>query len=160
MTEEQQTRKTVLRMISYGLFALGTVRDTDVDLATVNWLTQVSFDPPLLAISVENGSHSIVLMRQTRLFALSVFGDDARDRAAQLGKRWSLNPGKADAVAHYPGKNGCPILSDAVGALECRVLNEMPAGDSTVFLAEITNAEIPREGAPLSMAAAGFRHAG
>jgi hypothetical protein len=36
----------------------------------------------------------------------------------------------------------------------------MPAGDSTVFLAEVINAEVQAEGTPLTMQEAGFRHAG
>lgn len=37
---------------------------------------------------------------------------------------------------------------------------EVPAGDSTLFIAEVIHAEVLAEGAPLTMAEAGFRHAG
>lgn len=154
-------RKTVLRMFTYGLYALGTARGDDRDLATVNWATQVSFDPALLAISVQNDSHSIEILRDTGACALSIFGEDQREQAGLLGKRWRLRPDKVEAVVHRPGAmTGCPILENSLGAVECRVRGSMPAGDSTVFLVEPLSAEVFREGTPLTMAAAGFRHAG
>ena len=153
-------KKTVLRLFTYGLYALGTAHEDELGLATVNWLTQVSFEPPLLALSVENDSHSIDLIRASGVFAISVFGDEQREQAGLLGKRWKLRPQKVEEAPHRRGITGCPILTDALGGVECRVTGEMPAGDSTLFLAEVLNAEVLREGAPLTMAAAGFRHAG
>src|SRR5579864_3337219 len=103
-------RKTVLRLFTYGLYALGTAHEDELGLATVNWLTQVSFEPPLLALSVENDSHSIDLIRASGVFALSVFGDDQRELAGLLGKRWKLRPQKVEETRHRRGRTGCPIL--------------------------------------------------
>jgi flavin reductase (DIM6/NTAB) family NADH-FMN oxidoreductase RutF len=157
---DPDTRKRALRCFTYGLYALGTARGDSRDLATVNWVTQVSFEPPLLALSVENDSHSIELIRATSVFALSIFGDDRREVAGALGKRWKLRPEKINATPHHPGTTGCPILDDALAAVECRVVGSVPAGDSTLFVAEVIAAQTIREGTPLTMAAAGFRHAG
>ncbi len=158
--EDAGARKTVLRQFTYGLYALGTANGDDHDLATVNWVTQVSFDPPLLAVSVENDSHSIELLRATGVFALSVFGTNQRELAGVLGKRWKLRPEKIDSVGYHLAGNGCPLLDGALGAVECRVTNHMPAGDSTLFLAEVTSSQVLAEGTPLTMGEAGFRHAG
>jgi flavin reductase (DIM6/NTAB) family NADH-FMN oxidoreductase RutF len=153
-------RKSALRSFTYGLYALGTADGEERDLATVNWVTQVAFEPPLLAVSVENESHSIELIRAAGVFALSVFGDDRREEAGILGKRWKLRPEKVDGVPHHSGVTGCPILDNALAAVECRVVGSLPAGDSTLFVAEVVAAETIREGTPLTMAAAGYRHAG
>ena len=45
-------------------------------------------------------------------------------------------------------------------ALECRVVTTMEAGDSVVVVAEIVAAHTLRDGEPLTMHAAGFKHAG
>lgn len=164
MTEQSvldpAAKKTVLRMITYGLYAIGVARGAERNMFTANWLTQVSFDPPLVALSVENSSHSIDLIRDSGVFALSVFKRGERETAGLLGKRWTLRPDKLREVGYRTGVTGCPILEDAVGAFECRVTAEVPAGDSTLFIAEVIHAEVLAEGAPLTMAEAGFRHAG
>lgn len=153
-------RKTVLRLFTYGLYAIGVAHGEERNMFTANWLTQVSFDPPMMALSVENDSHSIGLIAESGVFAVSVLGDDQRDLAGALGKRWSLRPDKLDEVPIRLGVTGCPILVHALGAIECRVIGSMPAGDSTVLVAEVVAAEMIRDGKPLTMAAAGFRHAG
>jgi flavin reductase (DIM6/NTAB) family NADH-FMN oxidoreductase RutF len=61
---EPALRKAVLRTFTYGLYAVGVARGDERNLFTANWLTQVSFDPPLLAVSVENDSHSIGLQQK------------------------------------------------------------------------------------------------
>jgi flavin reductase (DIM6/NTAB) family NADH-FMN oxidoreductase RutF len=157
---DPNVKKAALRQFTYGLYALGTASGEECNLATVNWVTQVSFEPPLVAVSVENDSHSIELLGASGVFALSVFGEDTREEAGALGKRWKLRPEKIDAVQHRPGVTGCPILVDALAAIECRVTGSIPAGDSTLFVGEVIVAQTGREGTPLTMAAAGFRHAG
>lgn len=157
---DPNVKQTALRQFTYGLYALGTARGNECNLATVNWVSQVSFEPPLIVVSVENDSHSIELIGASGAFALSIFGDDTREEAGILGKRWKLRPEKIDAVPHRPGVTGCPVLVDALAAIECRVTGSMPAGDSTLFVGEVIAAHTEREGTPLTMAAAGFRHAG
>jgi flavin reductase (DIM6/NTAB) family NADH-FMN oxidoreductase RutF len=153
-------RKTALRLFTYGLYAVGVSRGDEKNLFTANWLTQVSFEPPLIALSVEHHSHSIALLRENGVFAISVFSSEDREKAGALGKRWELRPNKIDEVEYELGVTGCPILKDALGTIECRVMDSMPAGDSTIFLGEVIDARVGREGTPLTMSAAGFRHAG
>ena len=159
-TLDPVARKATLRLFTYGLYAVGVSRGGEKNLFTANWLTQVSFDPPLIALSVEDDSHSIELLRDNGVFAISVFASDDREKAGALGKRWELRPNKIDEVEYELGITGCPILTDALGAIECRVTGSMPAGDSTIFLGEVILARVGREGIPLTMSAAGFRHAG
>lgn len=157
---DPQARKEVLRLLTYGLYAVGVAAGSDRNLFTANWLTQVSFDPPLVALSVENDSHSIELIRRSGLFAVSILSSEQREVAGLLGKRWKLRPDKIEQVPYHPGVMGCPVLDGALGSFGCRVTASVPAGDSTLFLAEVAAVERGGPGEPLTMRAAGFRHAG
>jgi flavin reductase (DIM6/NTAB) family NADH-FMN oxidoreductase RutF len=55
---DEAAKKTSLRMIPYGLFVLTTKAGNgqDVSAATINWVTQTSFKPPLVAIGVKADS--------------------------------------------------------------------------------------------------------
>jgi len=60
---DAQNKKTVFRMIPYGLYVLTSEsNDGRVAAATINWVTQASFEPPLLAIGVkdDSGAHEII----------------------------------------------------------------------------------------------------
>jgi len=68
-------KKTTLRMIPYGLYVLTAASaDGRVAAATVNWVTQGSFEPPLVVVGVKVDSHAHALIKETRSFALNVLG--------------------------------------------------------------------------------------
>lgn len=153
-------KKTILRRFPYGLYAV-TVADGDERNAfTANWLTQVSFEPPMIGVAVENEGHSIALIRRCGVFTVNLFATGQRELAGHLGRSFARNPRKLDGLAHHPGANGCPILDDALGWLECRVTGEVPAGDHTLFVAEIAEVGVLRDGETLTMAETGFRYSG
>lgn len=153
-------KKDLLRRLPFGLFAVTVTDGETTNAFTANWLTQAAFEPPMIMVAVESDGHSLALIRASGVLAVNLFGEEQRDLAGQLGRSFARNPHKLEGVPHHAAPNGCPILDDALGWLACRVTGEVPAGDHIVFVAEITDAGILREGAILTMAAAGFRYSG
>lgn len=153
-------KKQVLRTFTYGLYAVSCADAGEVNAFTANWLTQVSFEPPLLAVSVENDSKSLPMILQSKKFTVNVYKTGDRELAGQLGKSQLKQPEKMADVAYDIGENGCPILRDALAWVACEVRHTAPAGDSTLLVAEVVNVGMIGEGKPLTMAEAGFRHAG
>lgn len=139
-------KKTVLRLIPYGLYAVTVADGGERNAFTANWLAQAAFEPPAVMVAVENDGRSIALIRAGGVFTVNIFGAGQRDLAGRLGRSFARDPRKLDGVAHHAGENGCPILDDALGFLECRVTGELSAGDHTVFVGEITAAGVLREG--------------
>ncbi|MGI8858441.1 MAG: flavin reductase family protein [Thermomicrobiales bacterium] len=158
---DDAAKKQMLRLFTYGLYAV-TARDGDDAAAmTVNWATQVSFAPPVIAVSMERESRTRAIAMRTGRFALCVFAADQREPAALLGRHSAKVPDKFAGVAWTPGDaTGCPLIDGTLGALECRITATMEAGDSLLVVAEVIAAHTLREGEPLTMQAAGFRHAG
>lgn len=157
---DAEAKRTVLRMFTYGLYALTVPDKATGHAATVNWVTQTSFEPPMLAISVEKNSRSIGLMREHGVFAINVYRGDQKDLAGQLGRRYTNRPDKFNGVPWNTDVTGAPLLANALGYLECKVTAEADAGDSVVFVAEVVGAGVRSNETPLTMASAGFRHAG
>ena len=72
---DANVKKTALRMIPYGLYVLTAKgKDDTVAAATVNWVTQASFAPPLVAVGVKADSHAHALIKESKAFALNVLG--------------------------------------------------------------------------------------
>lgn len=160
LSVDQAARRTVLRLFTYGLYVIGVSDGTDANVFTANWLTQVSFDPPLVALSVENGCRSHAIIERSRRFTISVLETGRREVAGDLGRHSTESPDKLSKVAHRFAVNGCPVLDDALGYLACEVESSTPAGDSTLYVARVTQAVVLKDGEPLTMREAGFRHAG
>jgi flavin reductase (DIM6/NTAB) family NADH-FMN oxidoreductase RutF len=74
---DANVKKTVLRMIPYGLYVLTAKgKDDTVTAATVNWVTQASFAPPLVVVGVKADSHPHPVIKESKAFALNVLGKD------------------------------------------------------------------------------------
>ena len=153
-------KKQALRTFTYGLYAVSCTDEGEVNIFTANWLTQVSFDPPLLAVSVENDSKSLGMILRSRVFTVNVYPSEARELAGKLGKSAIQHPDKLNGIEYDLGANGCPVLHDALAWVACEVKHSGPAGDSMLIVAEVVDAGISGEGRPLTMSEAGFRHAG
>jgi flavin reductase (DIM6/NTAB) family NADH-FMN oxidoreductase RutF len=154
------TKKRVLRLFTYGLYAVTCADNNEVNAFTANWLTQVSFDPPLVAVSVENVTKSLPMILHSRKFTVNVLRSGQRDLAGKLGKSGLKVPDKMAGISYEMLREGYPVLHDAMAWVACEVRNTMPAGDSTLVLGEVIDTGILAEGQPLTMAETGFRHAG
>ena len=157
---DQAAKKSVLRLFTYGLYAVTCTHEDVANVFTANWLTQVSFDPPMVAVSVENDSASLPLILASGLFAVNVYAAGERELAGALGKPRARAGDKLAIVPHTASANGLPLLGSALGYIECRVTGHLVTGDSTVVAGEVIAAGLQREGEPLTMRDAGFRHSG
>lgn len=153
-------KKQALRTFTYGLYGISCVEGETVNIFTANWLSQVSFDPPLVAVSVENASRSLPMILRSRVFTINTLRAGQRELAGKLGKSAIQHPDKLAGIDYTIGENGCPILKDALAWVACKVRSTTEAGDSTLILAEVVDAGMVTEGPALTMAEAGFRHAG
>lgn len=159
-TMDEAAKKEALRLFTYGLYAVTCGDERLRNAFTANWLSQVSFDPPLVVVSVENASVSLPIIRASRRFAVNVYGAEQRELAGQLGKSYSKHPDKTEGLHWDVSETGCPVLLDTLAYVECEVESEMPAGDSTLVLGRVVDARVLRRAEPLTMLAAGFKHAG
>jgi flavin reductase (DIM6/NTAB) family NADH-FMN oxidoreductase RutF len=157
---DEAAKKEALRLFTYGLYAITVGDDLQQNAFTANWVSQVSFDPPLVMLSIENDSVSLPIIRRTGLFAVNVYASDQRELAGLLGKSYSKHPEKTAGITFGAGETGCPVLLEGLAYVECRVRGEMLAGDSTLLLANVEGATVLRRAEPLTMLAAGFKHAG
>ena len=139
----QDAKKTALRMIPYGLYVL-TVDDGkgNVGAATVNFVTQSSFAPPLVALAVKADSGAYAILKETRAFALNILGKDQKGAAFAFFKPAKLDGDTISGMAFKRGATGAPLLTDAPAAIECRVRQIVAEGDHHVVVAEVVEAHL------------------
>jgi flavin reductase (DIM6/NTAB) family NADH-FMN oxidoreductase RutF len=140
--EYDKLRRRVLWTMPSGLYVLGTRAGDRRNGMTLNWATQVSFDPKLVAVSVEKTAFSHELLAEGGVFALSIV--DREDRAIV---RKFTKPVEVDAEARtlngfvfHDGKSGAPVLDQAAAYVDCVVRQQVDAGDHTLFLGEVVDA--------------------
>jgi flavin reductase (DIM6/NTAB) family NADH-FMN oxidoreductase RutF len=148
---DADAKKVALRMIPYGLFVL-TTDDGKGTLtgATVNWVTQASFGPPLVAVGVKADSHGRHALSIGSHFALNMLGKDQKDVAYTFFKPTVVEGNKMSGQPFHKGSTGAPILDSAIAAVELRVNTIVEGGDHHVVIAEVVDAHVmkPPAGRP------------
>lgn len=158
---DEQAKKTMLRKIPHGLYICGVKDGEDVNGFTISWLMQSSFKPPLVVncIKQDSGSHAIV--EKTGVFAVSFLEKGQQDLAAKFFQPKRRVGNKFEDVEFYEGaETGCPIISDSLGYIECKVVGAVEEGDHTVFVAEVIGAGVHREGEQLLLESTGWQYGG
>ena len=122
------------------MYILTTESENDIAAATVNWVTQTSFKPPLIVVGVKVDSNSYRLIKEVRKFALNMLGKDQADLAYSFFKPAVKEDGKISGQSFKSGETGSPIFDVAVAFVECTVSDIVEKGDHATVIGEVVNA--------------------
>lgn len=129
----------ILREFPYGIYIVG-VRgqdERDTNALVVSWLTQCSFEPPLLMLAVRRDSRSCRLLKTGQVFSVNVVDHERKDLARRFVKPSDQVGEKLD-VESQPGEvTKAPVLREALAHVECRVHSITEPGDHAVVIGEV-----------------------
>lgn len=145
---DQDQKKTALRMIPYGLYVLTAESPAGTGAATVNWVTQASFAPPLVAVGVKADSGIHAIIKESNTFALNVLGKGQQALAFTFFKPATRDGSTISGEPFRAGTTGAPILTNAPAYVECRLVATVEKGDHSIFVGEVVEAGVakPPEG--------------
>lgn len=118
------------------------------NVLTVAWHVPLSHRPPLLGISICNTHYSYQLISRTKEFVVNIMAETMKKEVKLCGKYTGRLDDKtklagldmADAHSVAP-----PLIVGAVGAVECRVKEQVATGDHTLFVGQVLHAEADQE---------------
>ena len=141
--EYDKLRRRVLWTMPSGLYLVGSRHGDRRNLMTLNWATQLSFEPKLVGVSVEDTAVTHGLIAGGGAFSLCLV--DREDRAIV---RKFVKPAVDDGTgaslngfAYRDGaETGVPVLLQAVAWMECAVRQQVACGHHTLFIGEVVAA--------------------
>ena len=138
---DADARKTTLRMIPYGLYVLTSEGDP-VGTGTINWVSQMSFEPPLLALGVKKDTRNFANIKAGGAMAMSFLGAGQGDLAfAFFGDAEVDGDSFVSKEARYAferSPSGAPVLSDAPAWADLKLVDTVETGDHAVVVVEVT----------------------
>jgi len=148
VSSDKQISK-VLGKLHYGVYVVSMGKGESGNALTASWLTQVSNNPPTVAVAIKSSHQSARLLKETGSFVVNVLAEDHDSLAkAYYGPAESgYDKLKGRELTDSP-VTGSPVLKGAVAFLDCKISNEVVAGDHTVFFGEVVAAEMDKD-APL-----------
>ncbi len=143
-----------LRNIPYGLYVIGVRGNGDgaMNALAASWVTQCSFEPPMVMVAVRKPSRTYDLIKAGKAFSLNLLDQSERQTMRTLEKPFRSVGDKLGKVAHVEEDTGAPILRQAFAYLECKVRQIYEPSDHALVIGEVVHSGRRREGKPLMCA--------
>jgi flavin reductase (DIM6/NTAB) family NADH-FMN oxidoreductase RutF len=143
-TDEQQTdydklRRRVLWSLPYGLYIVGSRAGERRNGMTLNWATQLSFEPKLIGVAVEQSALTHELITEGGIFSLNTVAREDRAMVRKFTKPVDVDI-EARTLNGFPfhdGISGAPILDQAPAYVDCEVRDSLVLGHHTFFVGDI-----------------------
>jgi len=143
-----ETCLDALSKLAYGIYVLTSFRKDKINGMIASWVSQVSYEPPLVMTAVHPNRYSHEMIRDSGCFALHILRRDQRD---YLSRFKGPDPdAKFSSVPWIKGKTGCPILVDCIACLECNVVSTLTPGNHTLYIGRVVDARVFSDTVPLT----------
>lgn len=157
---DEAAKKTALRMIPYGLFVIGAGKGDKATASTVNWVTQASFQPPLVAVGVKADSGTLDLIKEHRVFSVNVLGTGQKDMAFAFFKHVAPEGKKLGGYDFETKTTGTPVFKDTPAWWECELVSIVDEGDHSIVIGKVVEAGVNREMDALTLKEVGVNYGG
>src|SRR5216684_2148391 len=120
---------------------------------TVAAFSSLSLNPPLVLVCIEKSVKTHDAIVQAKKFGISILEQGQVDLSNRFASRIE---DKFAGVDIHRGELGVPLVAGAITAIECRLADQLPGGDHTIFVGEVVDLRTG-EGAPLVYFRSGYR---
>ena len=144
---EEEWIKAFARL-TYGIYALTSKTDEVINAMIASWVSQVSYEPPLVMVAVHPNRFSHQLIAQGGSFALHVLASTQANLLSRF--KGADVKAKFSSLDWAAGKSGCPILKECLAYLECDLKTHYRPGNHTLFIGEVIAAGVFADDKPLT----------
>ena len=140
--ERMHDIEALFRRLSTGVYVVGAAHGGARNAFTAAWVMQVSYDPLMLALSINPQHATYPLVHESGAFTVNVLKAGAVDVARRFGTRSGRDEDKLAGVGWHPGKSGAPVLNEALAYFDCEVADTVRAGDHELIVARVIDGRI------------------
>src|SRR6187551_1212284 len=126
----------LFQRLTQGVYVVGVARGEMRNAFTAAWVMQVSFDPLLLALSINPHHSSYGLLKEGGAFSVNVLKKGQLELAAHYGR--PAGPDKLALMEWTTGRSGVPLLLESLAWFECakEVADRLKKGEDFATLAK------------------------
>lgn len=149
MTLDSEKLRRAMRAWTTGVAIVTSIYEGRQYGMTVNSFTSISLEPPLVTVALKQLTHTHELVVQSGMFSVTILTAAQKE----LSDRFA---GKVpDIIDRFHGVQtetisfDSPVFTDGMAYFDCLVVNSIPVGENTLFVAEVLDARGDGEGDPL-----------
>ena len=116
---------------------------------TVNSFTSISLEPPLISIALKQLTHTHALVVQAGKFAVTILTSEQKELAERFAGKFPTMSNRFEGLETDTLEIDAPLLKNGMADFNCRVVQSIPVGENTLFVAEVIAARGEGDGFPL-----------
>ncbi|MEM9516982.1 MAG: flavin reductase family protein [Actinomycetota bacterium] len=128
--------------IPNALALVGSAHDGVRNAMTTSWITQLSMEPVLIGIGVDNSAVTHRLISESGAFSINLWSSDDTRPFVKFSKPAVDDGATLNGRAVRSATTGAPIFDQAIAWMDCEVRKAMELGTHTLFVGEIVDAGI------------------
>lgn len=159
---DAEQKKLALRAINYGLYVVTARSGDDFGVAGTNWLSQASFEPPLVMAGLRADGGVAEVAIGSGAFAVNVLGGGQLDIGKAFFRSTEVEGNLINGHEWEPGPaTGSPLILATPYWFECRVTDKIERGDHTIVVGEVVEAGVrDADATPLLLRDTGMNYGG
>jgi flavin reductase (DIM6/NTAB) family NADH-FMN oxidoreductase RutF len=158
---DAKIKQKALRLLSNGVYVLASRSEDRYGAATITWVSQASFKPPLIMAAVRRESKVFKCLAESGYAVLHVVGDRQHEIARRFFFPTHTVCGTINGEAFMEGKTAAPVFPNLPAYIECQLDRIVDTdGDHAVVILRVVEADCREKVRPLTMAATPWNYGG
>lgn len=129
--------RRLLKYKNYDVHAITTVAGERRNANIATWVMQTAMDGSRLAVALYKVDYSIELARESGQLNVCLLAQEQTGLIQKLGRQSGRGRDKFVRLPHAMDERGCPYLTEAIGYVQCQVLDSIDGGDHELFVCEV-----------------------
>jgi flavin reductase (DIM6/NTAB) family NADH-FMN oxidoreductase RutF len=143
------TLPAVLGRVPSGIFILTVRHDGRETGMLASWVMQAGFNPPMVTVAVNRSRYIVDWLDAGAPFALNLVGESQKSLLKHFGHGFPPDEPAFEGVEISRSPAELPVLTGALGYLECIPKSHIESADHRIYLAEVRHGELIVDTQPL-----------
>jgi len=142
MALDDELTNRITWKIPNALALVGSAHDGERNAMTTSWITQLSMEPVLIGIGVDNDAVTHRLISGSGAFTVNLWDAENTRVFVKFSKPANDDGETLNDRAVSTSVTGAPIFDEAIAWMDCEVRNTLDLGTHTLFVGEVVAASI------------------
>lgn len=156
-TGDAPTLRDAMRQLAGGVSIITVGAGDSRTGFTATSVTSLTLDPPCLLVCVNRKVSAWPMIRDERRFCVNVLADRHQRLAARFaGAGGTKGVARYEGGAWLEGRNGTPVLADALAAIECDLEDAIERHSHMILIGAVRTIKVDGPGTPLLYSLGGY----
>lgn len=142
MAIDDELTNRITWKIPNALALVGSAHDGERNAMTTSWITQLSMEPVLIGIGVDNSAVTHRLISASEAFSVNLWHSEHTRPFVKFSKPAVDDGETLNGFAVRAAATGAPVFDDAIAWMDCEVRHSLDLGTHTLFVGEIVDANV------------------